>query len=325
MNIVFLTNPVSGGWHPNDLETFLGGNEECLMLLARALARLGCYVEVYTTLRGERFTEAPGVSWRQREDFDPNERRDVFVSWKDRTVWDHPVAGRLKLHASQDVEAPLPLERIDAVLTLGTYHETRLPWLPPAKRLRMPLGLNRDLYRPKNTMREPIALYATSPDRGLEVLLRDWGRIAQYQRLERLIITYDWTRLATMAGPAGFLCAEMLSRAALQYGIVRRTVTQAEMVGLFQTAQYYIHPCPRPDADADLYGFGAMKAAQCGATLVLPDPLYGFQDTVREWIPYGAFIQGERRPKPNPDFCQPALSWDEIAEGHWRPWLERMP
>lgn len=321
--VTFVTNPVAGGWHPDDLATFLGGNEECLLLLSHALARAGVAVTVYTTLRQPVTADPYGVTWRDLATFDPAAPCDVFVSWKNRQVWDLPIRARRTLHASQDVEPMLPL-RMDYVLTLGSYHASRLPWAPQSMQRRVPLGIDTAHYRPlaDDGPREPLALYATSPDRGLEIVLRDWPTIrAAHGDALRLLITYDWTRLETMSGPQGAAYAAHLTRLADQPGIARRCVTAAEMVEVFQRARYYLHPLPRPDAD--LFGFGALKAASCGATLVLPSSLHsGFADTVRAWVPYEAFCRGETVPQPNPGWCQPAQDWDEIVAAYWMPLLE---
>lgn len=330
MNVTFLTNPVSGGWHPDDLATFLGGNEESLVLLSRALVAAGHGVDVYTSLRGGNrvdgtgviwcHKDAAGVRWWDLQSFNPANTCDVFVSWKNRDVWRGVPNARLNIHASQDVEPPLPMS-MHYVLTLGSHHAARLTWVPPSMRVHVPLGIDRTLYAPSGDAPERLALYATSPDRGLEQLLHDWPRIRDQHGLD-LLITYDWTRLATMSGPSGAAYADHLARLADQPGVSRQCFDQLGMVRTFQRASHYIHPLPRPDAD--LFGFGALKAAACGCTLVLPPVAgTGFADTVREYIPYSQFVNGETRVQPNPGWFHPALTWDEVVQQYWLPLLEK--
>lgn len=320
MRIAVLSNVIAGGWHPDDLDTFLGGNEECLLLLASALARAGHEVEVFTTVRGDVVPYDAGVSIFQREFFHPEEGRDVFISWKDREVWRQPVNACVKIHASQDVEVPLPMDQIDYVTVLGTYHSERMPWVPPEKTRIMPLGVEVSEYHPAGE-KAWVALYATSPDRGLETLLRDWVRIRAHRPELELLITYDWDRLMTMSGPNGAAYAKHLEVWLDQPGITRETFSRAQMRDAFQGARYYIHPLPRPDAD--LFGFGAMKAQACGCTLVLPDTLdNGFRDMARQWIPYSRFVEGSTLPLFNPRYCQPPESWDAIVAKYWAPLLE---
>jgi hypothetical protein len=319
MTIVFLTNPIAGGWQPDDLAVFLGGNEESLVLLSRALARAGHTVRVHTSLSRMPYTDAAGVTWDILETFSAAQWADVFVSWKNRDVWRGVPNARLKIHASQDVEPPLPAT-FDLVSTLGSHHAARMAWVPPAARRHMPLGIDRTVYCCTDEAPDPLALYATSPDRGLERLLIDWRAIRAMHPGLSLLITYDWTRLSTMSGPQGAAYAAHLERLANQPGVSRGCVDQATMVATFQRARFYIHPLPRPDAD--LFGFGALKAALCGATLVLPPVAgTGFADTVRNYIPYADFVAGATDPLMNPGWCQPPLSWDEVVTQYWLPVL----
>lgn len=322
MEIAICTNQIAGGWHPSDLDKFLGGNEESVVLLARAFADAGHDVEVYTSLRGKEDADASGVMWCQRESFDERHPYDAFISWKDRAIWTLPLGARVKIHASQDVEPPFrtgALRQMDWITTLGTYHAERNPWIPKDKTRSIPLGVDPAEYCVQEA-KEHLAIYATSPDRGLETLLRDWAEIRAHDPNLGLIITYDWTRMATMSGPNGQTYARRLQEMCEQDGITRALYDRAGITAAFRRAKYYMHPIINPDSD--LYGFGAMKAQSCGCLLVLNTLDTGFRDMAREWIPYHAFVKGERTAQANPRFCRPPIAWAEVVANHWLPLIE---
>lgn len=323
MDIAIVSNHIAGGWHPSDLSKFLGGNEECLVLLAKAMAEAGLHVEVYTTLRGRDWVSAEGVIYRQREMFDPREEIDVLISWKARDVFFHPLSATLKIYASQDVEPQFSNggdRQIDYYITLGTYHRERLAWLPENRSVTIPLGVDQAEYTPAD-VKENLAIYATSPDRGLERLLVDWPRIQSAHTGLQLLITYDWSRLATMSGLGGAAYAKRLEALAGQDGIERATFDSDGIKEAFQRARYYVHPLPNPDAD--LFGFGAMKAQACGCTLVLSGLDCGFRDMARSWVPYSEWVSGRVDAQENPRFCQPAIPWRQIVDDHWIPLIHR--
>lgn len=321
MEVAIISNAVAGGWHPLDLQRFLGGNEESLALLSEAMQEAGFAVEVFTSLRGPDWVSPAGVIWRQREAFDDRYPVDALISWKDRAIWLHPQAAKLRIHASQDVEPPLSngaMRQIDRFITLASYHTERLTWIDPAKRTVIPLGVDPEEYKPEGE-KESLAIYATSPDRGLETLLTDWPRIRETHPDLRLLITYDWSRLATMSGPQGAAYAKHLEKLAAQPGIERATYDAAGIKAAFQRARFYIHPLIHPDAD--LFGFGAMKAQACGCKLVLSGLDCGFRDMAREWIPYDEFVNGRMEPEKNPRFSLEPMPWDRILSEYWAPLL----
>ena len=321
MDVAIVSNPIAGGWHPLDLPKFLGGNEESIVLLSQAMAEAGFHVEVYTTLRGRTWVSNEGVIYRSREEFDPREAVDVLIGWKARDIWLHPLSAKLKIHASQDVEQAFVIgadRQVDWYATLCTYHTERLAWLPVQKRVMIPLGVDPAEYAPAGE-KENLAIYATSPDRGLEQLLTDWPRIRDAHPGMRLLVTYDWSRLERMCGPSGAAYAKRLEALCLDDDIERATYDAAGIKAAFQRAKFYVHPINNPDAD--LFGFGAMKAQASGCSLVLNTLESGFRDMAREWIPYFDWTRGRIDAQVNPGFYQPAISWKDVVETHWAPLL----
>src|SRR3990167_7810856 len=198
MDIRVYTNPVVPPWHPSDLGKFLGGNEESLVLWSRAMAGVGHQVTIYTSIRGEAFIDTSGVRWEPRLDFKPESPCDVLVSFKARDPWYYPGEAGLKIHWSNDVESPWSSGlrwQVDKFIYLSTYHLERNPWIPPERAVMIPLAIDPEEYRPARDKDLDLAIFATSPDRGLDILLRDWPRIQVTHPGLCLIVAYDWSRV----------------------------------------------------------------------------------------------------------------------------------
>ena len=141
MEISLFTNQVNPGWHPNQLDTFVGGNEECIALFSAALARLGHSVTVYSSIPEACIFDK--VSYKPRTVFDFEASYDVLITVKDRLPWLRAVDARVKIHWSNDVEPRWSdgcLSAVDKVVLMSTYHAERMEWLPEEKRSLIPLG-----------------------------------------------------------------------------------------------------------------------------------------------------------------------------------------
>lgn len=311
MRVTFFTEALQGGWLPSDLDAFLGGNQECLVLLARELRRRGHQVEVYASLRvpdlATAVVEDHGVIYRPGERFNFDEAYDVLVSVKTAQPWLARCTARRKVHWCLDVERPWPrslLGQLDVFTNLGTYHRSRLPWLPDELTRFLPLALP-DEYAgapdPRKRKRGSF-LYATSPDRGLATLLEDWPAIWARDEAQELLITYNWQRLP----PA--LQQDLAARLRGLPKVTMALFPAADMRNIFQTAERYVLPLNRPDSD--LYGFGALKAQACGCVPVLNAVAgTGFQDSVRAWERYADLAAGKRERQANPLAKELPVTW----------------
>ena len=318
MKISIITNRGNRDWHPKQLETFLGGNEESLVLFSAALVKSGHKVSIYAGLPAP--FDWNGVQYFPLSHFDFDSHYEVLISFKDRTPWLRSVSADVRIHWSNDVESRWSdgcLAAVDRVVTIGTYHRSRMEWLPESKNVLIPLGVNMSAYKP-GEKKQNLCIYATSPDRGLETLLQDWARIRENRfpgdggDFLNLFITYDWSGIQQTEG------ARRLAAMAQQPGIAHSTLDQKGMAALFGEAEYYIHPLNR--ADSDLFGFGAIKAQMAGCKLVLPSvDNNGFRDSAREYIPYQDFVRGSDKTVANPHAFHKPISWGDLVKQKWEP------
>lgn len=326
MRVTFFTEELMGGWLPGDLDAFLGGNQETLVLLGRELRRRGHTVEVYTNLRvpdpDQAVVEDSGVLYRCHQKFNFDETYDVLVSVKTDRPWLARTAAARRVHWSLDVERPWPrslLEQLHVFTNLGTYHRSRLPWVPDELTRFAPLALP-DEYAQVPDMRQKkrgTYLYATSPDRGLLTLLEDWPLIWQQDNSRELLVTYNWNRLPPPVQ------LELQNRLRGLPNARMALFPSKDMRGIFLTAESYVLPLNR--LESDLYGFGALKAQSCGCNMVLNQVEgTGFQDSVREWQRYTDVVAGV---SPLPVLTNPLAKtlprtwreagdvWEEVLRG----------
>ena len=321
MEITIFTNEVAGGWHPDDVDRFLTANEETLVLWSEALVRAGHAPTVYASLRGCSACERKGVHYAARGAFDPLGRFAALITYKSRLPWQQGADAPVRLHWSMDIEPPWSsgtLARVQRFLALAPYHASRMPWVPAAKAGQVPLGMDlRDTdkaRRPAGIAAANLAVYTTSPDRGLERLLLDWPAIAAAHPGLKLLVTYDVGRLG--GSPLG---AWLVARAREVGAEFTGPLPKAEFNALVARARYNVHPLNR--FDSDLFGYGAYRAWRLGALPVL-NYYHGtaFADTVPVWAPYREFLTGAAvvRQETPPITV---LSWDDNVKQYWEPLL----
>ena len=222
-----------GQWGPSSVERGgLGGSEESVVFLSRALVKLGAWVEVYADPpHNETGLQPDGVVWYPWAALPPDldalanvvggsagddspPRRyfaDAVVSWRYGisavlSAGKGPSGGSSRLPLAlrsyvwlQDTGAgissilrpALARDRLDAIFTLSEFHAAQLhaesrPLVviarnalhpkffeyAPLSSLESPTPSLRSTRRPRRSF-----MYASAPNRGLEVVLRSWGEI----------------------------------------------------------------------------------------------------------------------------------------------------
>lgn len=318
---------MAGGWTPGQLETGLGGGEEALILWASTLAGRGHRVRIYHNGPAHNgptpgaCSSYGGAAFLPHSAFDPFERRDVLVSWKSHHPWRIGAEARLRIHWSSDVEPPWPpglISRVHAFVTFSPFHRERMPWLSGAPGLVIPLGVDvAHLERHRAGRIADRALYASSPDRGLETLLGDWPQLRAAHPGLTLDVCYGWDRFmaCTAGNPHAKGFRDGMERLLNQEGIrYRGAVTRDEMSRAYWEAEYWMLPLSR--ADSELFCLNAVKAMYCGALGVV-HRIGALRHTVTRWIDYREFREGRREINSESGFS--ALSWDQVIDRYWKP------
>lgn len=183
-------------------EGFLGGSEECVIHLAEELAISGYDVTVFTPQkeRHNKIRGRNGVLWRDVSEFDPlTEDYKAVLFWRS-AAFIHPEAKYKKLlwlHDAYYGVKPEDYKRADKVLVLSDTHEQSITkhdgYEGPFTHVMN--GIDKEAFpEPNEDERDPYKfIYASSPDRGLQRLLKMWPRIRMLEPKATLDIYYDWS------------------------------------------------------------------------------------------------------------------------------------
>lgn len=323
--IRIFTNDVAGGWKANDVDNFLGGSEECVVLLAEALFRAGFKVYVYHTYP-EGFMgvyDRMGVIYNKREEVKV-EKGDILISFKDTLPWrgDEQGAG-LKIHWSSDVEMLWDDSNVDYIVNLTPYHNTQNIGFSPEKKVVIPHGVESLYFDGFHYGKKDVdsMLYCSSPDRGLLTLLNDWVVIKQHYPLLKLRITYGFKNLSLMSGRALEIQRAVRELVEQQDITLLGQLTKEQMIEEYRKSLYWVLPLNRPASE--LFCLNAVKSRLCGMFPVV-NKVGALSDTVGDYIPYKAFRDGNDSMVHEAAYFD-SLDWDSVVKNYWIPLFERKP
>lgn len=288
------TNQVRGGWSPNDLEKFLGGSEESIVLLAEALTRAGKEVKVYHNPRDGTETERNGVKY-QDHSMAEFWASDEVITFRTPVPWQTGATAAKQIHYTCDVEFPWDTTKVTYAV-ISKYGAARNVFVENP--VVMYLGVDIESLEKNKQQQVPgTMLYSASPDRGLETLLKDWEEIHKRYGLE-LRVTYDDLQIP------GVTCLGRISK--------------DEMEQEFWKAEYWVHPVNRPDSE--LFCLNAVKARHCECKRVIKN-VGALKETAGDYIDYDGFVKGSKETIQQEGI--PIMDWDEMAK-NWLTLLERV-
>lgn len=197
--IAIYCGPTFEAWGPSDVKTKgLGGSEEAVVYLARELVRLGYVVDVYCNT-GEP-GQHDGVEYRNFWTWSRDVRCDIFIAWRNSEYIEEAPDGARKylwLHDVQKPEyyTPERIAKIDKIFALSKWHRDNLPDIPDDKFFITRNGIvAADFAVAGHVQRDPYkCVYASSPDRGLDILLEIWPEIKKRVKDAHLHIFYGFS------------------------------------------------------------------------------------------------------------------------------------
>lgn len=324
MKVKIWTNEVEGGWSPYDLETFLGGSEEAIVLFAEALVRMGFSVTVYHTKKYEdpkpdETTEKNGVVYKNRA-LGEMLTGDIFITWKDNTPWIEGGKCYKKIHWSSDVESPWDTSLVDHFIHLTNFHETRNLFVESGKSKIFPQGVDlKSLDKNKTEKVQNTMLYCSSPDRGLFNLLKDWPQIKTHFPELELKITYGFELFEKIMGEKGEDFKNMIMSSCNQPGITwLGQLSKDEIEKEYWKAQYWVMPLQKPQSE--LFCLNALKTRHTGCIPVV-NKIGALRDTVGDFIDYKAFVNGSKKITRFESKVS-VLTWVDVVKQYWMPLFE---
>lgn len=269
-------------WTPQDIELKgLGGSETAAVRLAQHLSKLGYVVTVYGEIKDQQcFGD---VIFRHWTAFDPTDRREALISSRLPEVFDRPVNARVRLLWFHDTDAadrltPKRAEPIDHVLCLSDWHKRHLAGLYPfiEPKLRQTRnGIEPRYFEVGEVQRNPHrAVYTSSPDRGLDVLLELWPRVREQVPDAELKHSYvDVYDAIAEQDPAIGAYRQRVRELANQPGVESiGHLSQPEVARLMRSAGVWCHPSWSTPTNSPFFEtscIGAMEAQAAGCLAVV--------------------------------------------------------
>jgi glycosyltransferase involved in cell wall biosynthesis len=290
-------NYVQGGWSP--LEEFLGGSEDLVRQFATHFAK----EHDVTVYKNGWIGDHEGVHYRSFKDFKSFEYSDVFISVKAALILANTINSDRKFHWSMDIEHWLPFqyEEVDKFIAISEWHKARcnhhekLDYIDTWVRF--------DRLDKHKVQKENVALYSSSPDRGLETLLNDFDRVKEKLGFERLFVTYGFSRFdaINLGRPEGEAWKnKMLKQMQREDIVFRGAVSSQEMTELYWQAKYWILPLNNPEGE--LSSMDSMKAQYCECIPVVYKT-GALGNVVNEYIEFDS-LEGDVDTKKNKEFVK---------------------
>lgn len=200
--IAILCGPGFEKWDANSVKTGLGGSEEAVVYMSQELTKLGWKVTVFAN--PEKPGNFNGVEYKVWHDVNPKDEFNALILWrgigfvdvepkaKFTMVWMHDVPNNPDFTEER-------VEKVDKIAVLSEYHKSLLRMykdgifekMPEKKVFLTSNGIPEINVKPWKGNPHRI-IYSSSPDRGLQYLLRNWGTIRKEVSDAELHIFYGW-------------------------------------------------------------------------------------------------------------------------------------
>lgn len=252
MKISFIVNPVFDGWEPTS--TRLGGTERGVVEWAEELVKRGWEVYVFRNPTVSPVYEHNGVQYRAREFWGISP--DVTINVKSSDI---PANGPTLYYTNELNASELDLSTYDGVIHISNWAKKHIP--VDNRVFVVPHGYDPETHYPDKKIPKQC-LYSSSPDRGLEVLLRAWPAVHEAHPDATLKVTYG---------------AEYTDIPGVEF---LGDVSEEEMAKLYRESDIWCHP----NTGVELQCIAAAKAQASGCWPVVI-PAMALSETVK----YGTF------------------------------------
>jgi glycosyltransferase involved in cell wall biosynthesis/SAM-dependent methyltransferase len=326
--------PAPEVWGPHSLAAGIGGSEEAVIRLSRALATRGHRVLIYGDWTG--MDEGPDYAVEYRGFGAMEKRHDILVAWRVPELF----AGRrlpdaewlwLWLHDTIDEARLLPVaDHLDAILVGSNFHASLYPKLSHLTRVQR-YGVDPIQFTNGHGRRNAQKFVWTScPTRGLETLLDLWPSIREKLTSAELHIFYDFVNFDILRRQAQGEEAERLEALrdrirskAEQPGVQwRGRVGQAEIAEEMLSAGVFAYPTNFPE----IMCMSAAKAQVAGCWPVfyplaaLSETIaWGWQSTAENFVEHciaaatGGKPESERQKMQS--WATEVYSWERVVLG----------
>jgi len=301
-------------WGPKSLDKGIGGSEEAVIRLSREWAKKGWNVTVYNNCGPEEITDG-NVIYKPFWEFNPKDKTDVFISWRDPLVFDYEINAPVKLLDLHDVPNILDyttkrIKNITKIMVKTMYHRNLLPTIPNKKITVVGHGIDPSEFEENVPRGTHQVVYTSSYDRGLENLLTIWPDVIKEIPDAQLKVAYGWDLFDKIQGGNKDRMAwkeKMLEMMAHPSINELGRLSHADVARLMKSSDVFAYPCHFEE----IFCIAAAKAQAAGAI-----PVVGISDNcLRETVGIGIHISGGLK-KVNRDqfYGQGAPTYEEVLE-----------
>jgi len=277
-DIAVVSTPTLERWDWRNPEKGIGGSETSHVRMAQGLHKAGLGVISYAPLPESTPEDKTGLLWAPSEEFRVSDAK-IVINYRDPKVFEaEKPAGAKWWFVAQDVDYPWSdqaLAKVDRYLVLcpehARYTQQKYPELHRSGRLFISsngidsLGIRNETAE---VWRERFRLtYASSPDRGLMLILENWFRIKERVPEAEIHVFYGFKNMETIvqANGAGDWRAAYQARLRQllnQPGVVwRDRVGQKELWREWAKTNVWFHPTDFPETSC----ITSMEAQAAGA------------------------------------------------------------
>lgn len=305
-----------GQFGPDSLKDGIGGSEEAIIRLKPKLEKLGWRVVVYCS------PPETSETWRDIRDFNPQDRFDVVVAWRNLKFFESPIKARKKYLWLHDIpDQPIKTDNLDKVIVLSQFHADSLDTdkifisgngVPLTRNV----GFPRDPHR---------LIYTSSPNRGLGILYEIWPEVKRAVPDATLSVYYGWEIFDRVHSDplAQEWKRRMIRRGQELDGVTDYgKVSQDEITIQLYQSGIFAYPCTYPE----VYCISLFKAIVCGCIPVTSN--YGcLAEYPIDGVPFDSFGPDEieayknrliavlkgKYPTPNAYAWAISHNWDNTA------------
>ena len=303
-------------WDPTFVNKGIGGSEEAVINIGKELVKLGWNVDVYCECLNEGIYD--GVNYQNYDVYLKNQPCKAYISWRMASYMDFaPEKGEQRILWCHDVQKPeyyseKHLKLIDKIFMLSKYHRSNLAEFPEEKFMYTANGIDPAHFGDPAVFPTKIPdtfIYASSPDRGLDIALDLWPEILKIKPKAQLHIYYGFTKNYDEAhknDAARRKFKEDVMNNMKQQGVFYHgMVGHKELADAYMKSQYWIYPC----YFAEISCISAMKAQAAGCYPLTTD-VAAMKETVQYGLKYDKDITKEENRK---DWMQKVL--DIVSNG----------
>lgn len=295
-------------WTPNDIDKFVAGCQESLILFSEELAKNNYFVVVFSNGPVKIKSEVrKGVLYTPLILIDFSEF-DLLILFKHNPFPRFLLPKTKIIYWSSDIEE---LNIIENKVCLTQFHADMNDW---KNAYVIPHGIDMNsLNENKESRDENMILYSSSPDRGLVTLIEDWKKIQTFFPNLRLYITYGFQIQKQLEKNLQIpeQSEKSLVNACNELNITfLPSLNKKEFESLYWKAKYWI--LPLNDEKSELFCLNAIKAQYCGCIPIV-NKIGALKETVKDYIDYKDFVNGNLTITKG-DNTIPLFSWSEVVK-----------